>query len=124
MGPKLSVDADRGYRGVQAPEGVRLLLSHTRGLPPALKKLLKRRQAIEPTTRHMKIDGLLARNWLKGSDGDVIHAVRCGAVRCGAGHNIRLILAHLRVLLLALTALLVLDPVSLTARIPLGRSPA
>ncbi len=28
----------------------RLLISHTRGLPPSLKKLLKRRQAIEPTT--------------------------------------------------------------------------
>ena len=49
---------------------------------------------------HMKTDGLLARNWLKGSDGDAIHAVLCGA-----GHNLRLILAHLRVLLLALIVL-------------------
>lgn len=73
--------ADRGHRGVQPPEGTRLLISHTRGLPPSLKKLLKRRQAIEPTTGHMKIDGLLARNWLKGSDGDAMHA----ALR-GAGH--------------------------------------
>lgn len=92
--------ADRGYRGVQPPEGTRLLISHTRGLPPALKKLLKRRQAIEPTIGHMKTDGLLARNWLKGSEGDAIHAVLCGA-----GHNLRLILAHLRVLLLALIGL-------------------
>lgn len=103
--------ADRGYRGVQPPEGIRLLLSHTRGLPKALKKLLKRRQAIEPTIGHMKTDGLLGRNWLKGSDGDAIHAVLCGA-----GHNIRLILAHLRVLLLALIALLGLQAV---ARMPL-----
>lgn len=103
--------ADRGYRGVQAPDGVRLLLSHTRGLPTALKKLLKRRQAIEPTIGHMKTDGLLARNWLKGSDGDAIHAVLCGA-----GHNIRLILAHLRVLLLALVGLLVLASLSPSAR--------
>lgn len=51
----------------------------------------------------MKTDGLLARNWLKGSEGDAIHAVLCGA-----GHNIRLILAHLRVLLLALIGLLML----------------
>jgi IS5 family transposase len=93
--------ADRGYRGVQPPEGVKLLLSHTRGLPRALKKLLKRRQAIEPTIGHMKTDGLLARNWLKGSEGDAIHAVLCGA-----GHNIRLILAHLRVLLLLCLGLL------------------
>jgi IS5 family transposase len=101
--PSLAL-ADRGYRGVQAPEGVRLLLSHTRGLPRALKKLLKRRQAIEPTIGHMKSDGLLARNWLKGGDGDAIHAVLCGV-----GHNLRLILAHLRVLLLALIGLLVLS---------------
>lgn len=100
--PSLAL-ADRGYRGVQPPAGVRLLLSHTRGLPKALKKLLKRRQAIEPTIGHMKTDGLLARNWLKGCEGDAIHAVLCGA-----GHNIRLILAHLRVLLLALIGLLAL----------------
>ena len=92
--------ADRGYRGVPPPDGTRLLISHTRGLPPALKKLLKRRQTIEPTIGHMKTDGLLARNWLQGSEGDAIHAVLCGA-----GHNLRLILAHLRVLLLALIAL-------------------
>jgi transposase, IS5 family len=92
--------ADRGYRGVPPPDGKRLLLSHTRGLPPALKKLLKRRQAIEPTIGHMKTDGLLARNWLKGGEGDAIHAVLCGA-----GHNLRLILAHLRVLLWALIVL-------------------
>ncbi len=89
--------ADRGNRGVQPPEGTRLLISHTRGLPPALKKLLKRRQTIERTIGNMKTDGLLARNWLKGSDGDAIHAVLCGAAQ-----NLRLILAHLRVLLVAL----------------------
>lgn len=98
--PRIAL-ADRGYRGVEPPAGVRLLISHTRGLPRALKKLLKRRQAIEPTIGHMKTDGLLARNWLKGTEGDAIHAVLCGA-----GHNIRLILAHLRVLLLALIGLL------------------
>lgn len=45
----------------------------------------------------MKNDGLLRRNWLKGSLGDAMHAVLCGA-----GHNLRLILAHLRVLYFAL----------------------
>jgi IS5 family transposase len=99
--PSLAL-ADRGYRGVQPPEGTKLLISHTRNLPPALKKLLKRRQAIEPTIGHMKTDGLLARNWLKGREGDAIHAVLCGA-----GHNLRLILAHLRVLFLALIVLIV-----------------
>jgi transposase, IS5 family len=89
--------ADRGYRGVLPPEGVKLLLSHTRGLPKALKKLLKRRQAIEPVIGHMKTDVLLDRNWLKGALGDAMHALLCGA-----GHNLRMILAHLRVLYCAL----------------------
>jgi transposase, IS5 family len=111
--------ADRGYRGVQAPQGVKLLLSHTRGLPKALKELLRRRQAIEPTIGHMKTDGLLARNWLKGSDGDAIHAVLCGA-----GHNIRLILAHLRVLVLALIGLFVLSSINPAARLRQTRSTA
>jgi len=37
--PKI-VLADRGYRGVEPPEGTRLLISHTRRLPKRLKKLL------------------------------------------------------------------------------------
>ena len=40
---------------------------------------------------HMKTDGRLARCPLKGTLGDALHAVLCGC-----GHNIRLILAHLR----------------------------
>jgi IS5 family transposase len=50
--PKIAL-VDRGYRGVQAACGTRLLVSHTRRLPRALKKLLKRRQAIEPVIGHM-----------------------------------------------------------------------
>lgn len=40
----------------------------------------------------MKNDGLLRRNWLKGSLGAAMLVVLCGA-----RHNLRLILAHLRV---------------------------
>jgi IS5 family transposase len=94
--PKIAL-VDRGYRGVEAAGGTRLLVSHTRRLPRALKKLLKRRQAIEPVIGHMKTDGLLDRNWLKGALGDAMHALLCGA-----GHNLRMILAHLRVLYCAL----------------------
>ena len=104
--PSLAL-ADRGYRGGPPPAATQLLISHTRGLPLALKKLLKRRQAIEPTSGHMKTDGLLARNCLKGSDGDRIHAVLCGV-----GHNLRLILAHLRVLFLALIGLAVIGRIT------------
>ena len=78
-----------------------LTLSHTRRLPARLKRLLKRRQAIEPIIGHMKSDGLLARNWLKGALGDALHAVMCGA-----GQNLRMILAYLRVLLAAFVHML------------------
>ena len=49
--------------------------------------------AIEPAIGHMKMDGRLARNPLKGALGDALHAVMCGA-----GHNLRMILAKLRLL--------------------------
>jgi hypothetical protein len=42
----------------------------------------------------MKADGLLGRNFLKGMQGDAINAILCGA-----GHNLRKILARLRALL-------------------------
>jgi IS5 family transposase len=53
--------------------------------------MIKRRSAIEPAIGHMKMDGRLGRNPLKGALGDALHAVMCGA-----GHNLRLILAALR----------------------------
>ena len=55
--------------------------------------MIKRRSAIEPAIGHMKMDGRLARNPLKGALGDALHAVMCGT-----GHNLRLILAALRLL--------------------------
>lgn len=61
-----------------------------RGITRALKVMIKRRSAIEPAIGHMKMDGQLGRNTLKGARGD--------AVMCGAGHNLRLILAALRLL--------------------------
>ena len=42
---------------------------------------------------HMKSDGMMDRNWLRGALGDAMHAVLCGAE-----HNLRMILAHLRAL--------------------------
>ena len=98
--------ADRGYRGVTLEgERTRLILSHTRRLAPSLKRLLKRRQVVEPMIGHMKTDGLLDRNWLKGELGDALHAVMCGA-----GHNLRMILARLRALYCVLIAVLAIQP--------------
>jgi IS5 family transposase len=84
---------DKGYRGVQI-EGVRILMSgQRRGITRTLKAMIHRRSAIEPAIGHMKMDGRLARNPLKGALGDALHAVMCGA-----GHNLRMILAKLRLL--------------------------
>ena len=81
----------KGYRGVEI-EGVRILRSgQKRGITRTLKTMIKRRSAIEPAIGHMKMDGRLGRNPLRGALGDAIHAVMCGA-----GHNLRLPLAALR----------------------------
>lgn len=85
------VIVDKGYRGAQL-EGVQILRSgQRRGVTRAMKAMIKRRSAIEPTIGHMKTDGRLARNPLKGALGDALHAVLCGA-----GHNIRLMLKSLQ----------------------------
>ena len=82
---------DKGYQGVNI-DGVRILRSGQRqGITRTLRAMIKRRSAIEPAIGHMKMDGRLGRNPLKGILGDAIHAVMCGA-----GHNLRLILAALR----------------------------
>ena len=50
-------------------------------------KLLKRRQAIEPITGHIKADHRMDRCHLKGSGGDALYVVLCAA-----GYNISLLL--------------------------------
>jgi IS5 family transposase len=84
---------DRGYRGHGVETTDVFISGQRRGMTPALRRDLRRRSAIEPTIGHMKTDGRLARCPLKGIPGDALHAVLCAC-----GHNIRLILAHLRAL--------------------------
>jgi IS5 family transposase len=55
------------------------------------RKLLKRRQAIEPIIGHLKSDNRMNRCHLKGPGGDAIHAVLCAA-----GYNIRWLLRMIR----------------------------
>ena len=95
-----TVIVDKGYKGAQL-EGVQILRSgQRRGVTRTMQSMIKRRSAIEPTIGHMKMDGRLGRNPLKGAIGDALHAVLCGA-----GHNIRLLLRKLRLF----CALLVID---------------
>ncbi|MEP4389908.1 MAG: IS5 family transposase [Sulfitobacter pontiacus] len=82
---------DRGYRG-HGIEHVKVFISGARrGVTRTIAKLLRRRSAIEPMIGHMKNDGRLTRCPLKGTMGDALFAVLCGC-----GHNIRMILRHLR----------------------------
>jgi transposase, IS5 family len=93
---------DRGYQGhgVSGDTAV-FVAGRRRGITPTIRRELRRRSAIEAMIGHMKLDGKLARNHLKGALGDAIHALLCGA-----GHNLRLILRHLARLLRALLQLL------------------
>jgi IS5 family transposase len=78
---------DKGYRG-HAVENIQVHISgKKRGLTRWLHKKIKRRQAIEPHIGHMKNEGKLGRNYLKGALGDILNATLCGI-----GHNLKLIM--------------------------------
>ena len=83
---------DRGYRGHEEAATTVYISGQKRGIKTQrLKRSLKRRQAIEPIIGHMKADGRLGRNFLKGTQGDQMNVL----LSC-AGHNLRLILNRFR----------------------------
>jgi transposase, IS5 family len=84
---------DLGYRGHELKrEGMQVYHSRLkRSMSRKLKADIRRRSAIEPMIGHMKNDGKLRRNWLKGTQGDALNVVLCAC-----GHNLRLILRKLR----------------------------
>lgn len=73
------VFADKGYRGAKYwPERAEVLISGRKRLKARLKKLLKRRSAVEPIIGHLKHDHRLSRNLLKGKLGDHLNALLAG----------------------------------------------
>ena len=86
---------DRGYRGHGCTTAnLKVWIAGARrGVTAAIHRKLKRSNAVEPVIGHMKSDGRLARNFLKGVEGDAINALLCGV-----GHNLRKILRKLRLL--------------------------
>lgn len=79
---------DRGYRGKDYhPEDVQIHIAGQHKARGALKKLFKRRNAIEPVIGHGKHDHGLQRNHLKGQEGD-----RINALLSGCGFNLRKLL--------------------------------
>lgn len=82
---------DRGYKGHGIEDAQVYIAGQKRGLTRALRRALKRRNAIEPIIGHTKHDGLMGRNYLKGASGDAMNAILAAA-----GHNLRIILRKLR----------------------------
>ena len=86
---------DKGYRGHDASNPHRVFISgQKRGVFGAIKRELRRRSAIEAVIGHMKAEGHLGRCYLKGIAGDAANAILSAV-----GHNLRLVLAWLRMLL-------------------------
>ena len=89
--------ADAGYRGHNAPSShkMRVYISgQKRGVTPAIKKVMKRRAAVEPVIGHMKQEHRMGRNYLAHAAGDAINPVLAAA-----GYNFRRVLSWLRLLL-------------------------
>ena len=80
---------DMGYRGVDedVPAVQVIHRGKAKRLTARQQTWLKRRQAVEPTIGHLKADHRMDKCWLKGSEGDALHAVLCAA-----GFNIRWLL--------------------------------
>ncbi len=87
---------DRGYKkhGVSSTS---VFMSGQKTTSSSLKERIKRRSAIEPVIGHMKMDGKLGRNYLKGALGNAINACLSGA-----GYNVRAILKKIKLFFLEL----------------------
>ena len=94
------VYVDKGYRGHDVSRPRRVFISgQKRGVHGVIKRELRRRSAIEAVIGHLKTDGHLGRNFLKGCRGD-----QANAVLTAVGYNFRLILTWLRLLLTQILA--------------------
>jgi transposase, IS5 family len=88
--------ADAGYKGHNAPKEHKFKVytqGQKRGVTPAIKRLMRRRAAIEPVIGHCKNDHRLGRNFLAHREGDAINAVLVAA-----GYNFRRLIQWLRLL--------------------------
>jgi transposase, IS5 family len=86
------VMVDQGYRGhgYAGLACVHVVRSIPKRATRAVRRMLKRRAAIEPTIGHLKSDNRLDRNYLTGREGDKINALLSAA-----GYNLRKLLRWL-----------------------------
>ena len=86
------VMVDQGYRGhdYAGSSSVHVVRTIPKRATRALRRMLKRRAAIEPTIGHMKSDNRMNRNYLTGPEGDKINTLLSAA-----GYNLRKLLRWL-----------------------------
>jgi IS5 family transposase len=87
---------DAGYKGHHAPKEKRFqvyVAGQKRGLSPAIKRVFRRRSAVEPVIGHLKAEHRMGRNHLAHRAGDAINAVLAAV-----GYNFRLLLRWLALL--------------------------
>lgn len=82
---------DRGYKGHKIKDCEIIISKSKSQVDKKTWKEMCRRQSIEPHIGHMKSDGKLGMNFLKGKIGDQLNALLCGI-----GHNARMIINFLR----------------------------
>ena len=88
--------ADAGYRGhnATAPHDIRVYTTgQKRGMTDSIKRLMRRRAAVEPVIGHLKADHRMGRNHLAHAEGDAINAVLAAV-----GYNFPRLLAWLALL--------------------------
>jgi IS5 family transposase len=102
------VFVDKGYRGHNAPPDYRfrvVIAGQRRHVTPTIKRMMRRRSAIEPVIGHLKAEHRMGRNYLWYRQGDAINAVLAAA-----GYNFSLLLRWLRLLLRHILAALLGGP--------------
>ena len=82
---------DRGYKGHNYTGPARVFIAKPRRKQePQLRRWYKKRNGVEATISHMKNDGWLGRNFLRGTLGN-----RMNALLAASGHNLRKLLRWL-----------------------------
>lgn len=74
-----AVFVDKGYRCVSVESMTIWCSGEKCGATPSIKKAFYRRSAVESAIGYGRIEGKLLWDWLKGTLGDALNAVLCGA---------------------------------------------
>lgn len=82
----------RDYRGHGVTGTQNLFFGQKCGINTSMKRLSKRRQVVKPKFAHMKNNGNLRYNCLKGTEGDEMNEM----LSC-AGYNICIILKNIKI---------------------------